>query len=88
MQRIAALALLLGSACGGQSEPCRTYVECRKAYDREAGNQPADLAAWEPDGDCWVNGDTAAACTADCEEQLIEVRDAVEAGGYDVPECA
>lgn len=89
MLRMTALAVALSSAaCGGQSEACRTYIECRRAYDAEAGNQPADLAAWEPEGDCWVNGETAAACTKDCEEQLIEVQDAVEAGGYDVPQCA
>ena len=82
------LAVVVFAACGGQSEECRQYVECRKAYDTAAGNQPADLAAWEPEGDCWVNGDTAAACTEDCKAEIEDVREAVEAGGYDVEQCA
>ena len=86
MKRAFAL-LLLAASCAGQSEECRQFVECRRAYDEAAGNQPADLAPWEEAGDCWVNGETAAGCTEQCTEELADVREAVEAGGFDVEEC-
>jgi hypothetical protein len=88
IRRVAALVLLLAASCGtSQSEECKQYIDCRRAYDEEAGNTRADLAAYEFDGDCWVDGSTASDCTDACKEQLAETRTAVEDNELDVPAC-
>lgn len=83
------LVSVVATACGpAQSEECRQYVACQKAYDVEAGRQPQDLAPWEPEGDCWVNAENAAQCTEDCATRLDELREAVQDAEIDVPACA
>ena len=79
--------LLLAASCAGQSEECKKFIECRRAYDEEAGNQPADLARWEEAGDCWVDGETASACTEQGVEELADVREAVDDGGFEIEAC-
>ncbi len=76
------------AACGtAQSPECKQYIDCRHAFDEEAGNTRADLAAYEMDGDCWVDGSAASDCTETCKEQLASLQEDVADADYDLTAC-
>lgn len=85
---LAALSALALSACGIPiSEECTKYVECAAHYD-EVNDTTTDTSAYDADGACWTNAESAESCTTGCVAGTDGLRGALEAAEADVGACA
>lgn len=77
----ASLSVLALSACGiPQSPECVQYQECAAHYDEvtEAAT-PTDTSAFDADGTCWTNAESATACTESCAATTESLATSLEA---------
>lgn len=53
-----------------QSENCKKLIACSEALNPGTGTGAAMETSYGKEGACWKNGDTAAACTAACDNAI------------------
>lgn len=83
----AVVGAVVGCAPLPVSDACRQYVSCQAAYDDAAGLDPVDTADYARGGQCWETPEFSEACTGECEDALVALRDAAAAADLRVEEC-
>ena len=70
-----------------QSSECEQYVECQRHFDDQRDEPETETDIYQPQGGCWENDDTAAACTEACGEKNERLRDTLRDDSLELGAC-